>query len=91
MINASSIYIVVLLLLLFLFVCLFVFLSKDCLYYFCRLYLAAMHSNENAEQEQARTAEGKPIYRLTFAKSRKGKATAKPVKTEPTFSKLSKQ
>uniref|UniRef100_UPI0037E89549 uncharacterized protein n=1 Tax=Semicossyphus pulcher TaxID=241346 RepID=UPI0037E89549 len=36
----------------------------------CRLYLAAMHYNENAEQEQAATAEAK---------------NRKPLKTEPTF------
>lgn len=54
---------------------------------FLRLYLSAMHFNENAERDQATTAEGEPIYRLMFPKSKKGKATVKPVKTEATFSK----
>ncbi|XP_039550333.1 uncharacterized protein LOC120495031 isoform X2 [Pimephales promelas] len=44
----------------------------------CRLYLAAMHYNENAE-----THEGVPIFKLPFPKGRKGECRVK--KTKPTF------
>ncbi|XP_067284722.1 uncharacterized protein [Pseudorasbora parva] len=45
----------------------------------CRLYLAAMHHNENnAHRPQATT-------RQAFPKSKKGEYTAVPVKTDPTF------
>ncbi|XP_044224887.1 uncharacterized protein LOC122994330 isoform X2 [Thunnus albacares] len=51
----------------------------------CRLYLADMHFNENAERGQATTSEGKAVYKIMFPKSKKGECTAKPVKTKPTF------
>ncbi|XP_034077579.1 uncharacterized protein LOC117549630 [Gymnodraco acuticeps] len=51
----------------------------------CRLYLAALHYNENAERAQATTSTGKPLYKLQFPKARKGECRAKPVKTDPTF------
>ncbi|XP_055062144.2 uncharacterized protein [Misgurnus anguillicaudatus] len=51
----------------------------------CRLYLAAMHFNENAVRPQLRTSKGKPVYKLLFPKAKKGGHTVKPVKTEPTF------
>ncbi|XP_067269187.1 uncharacterized protein [Pseudorasbora parva] len=50
----------------------------------CRLYLAAMHYNENANREQA-TTEGQAVYKFIFPKSKKGECTAKPVKIEPTY------
>ncbi|XP_031141020.1 uncharacterized protein LOC116039964 [Sander lucioperca] len=52
----------------------------------CRLYLAAMHYNENADREQATTSAGQPVFRVVFPKSRKGEVTARPVKT--TYSKF---
>ncbi|XP_052402604.1 uncharacterized protein LOC127949408 isoform X2 [Carassius gibelio] len=51
----------------------------------CRLYLAAMHYNENANREQATTTEGQAVYKFVFPKSKKGECTAKPVKIEPTY------
>ncbi|XP_056439643.1 uncharacterized protein LOC130376789 isoform X1 [Gadus chalcogrammus] len=48
----------------------------------CRLYLDAMHSNYNVDRPQAETKEGVPIYKMSFAKARKG---AKPQKTQQTF------
>ncbi|XP_034089581.1 uncharacterized protein LOC117557724 isoform X1 [Gymnodraco acuticeps] len=50
-----------------------------------RLYLAALHYNENAERAQATTSTGNPLYKLQFPKARKGECRAKPVKTDPTF------
>ncbi|XP_077063253.1 uncharacterized protein LOC143715388 isoform X3 [Siphateles boraxobius] len=53
----------------------------------CRLYLAAMHYNENGNHEQATTTEGQAVYKLIFPKSKKGEScTAKPVKIDPTYS-----
>ncbi|XP_052434176.1 uncharacterized protein LOC127974730 isoform X1 [Carassius gibelio] len=46
----------------------------------CRLYLTAMHFNENVVQPQ-----GKLVHKLLFPKAKKGGQTIKPVKTEPTF------
>ncbi|XP_046885937.1 uncharacterized protein LOC124474096 isoform X2 [Hypomesus transpacificus] len=51
----------------------------------CRLYLAAMHFNENAERPQRKTAKGKLMYRLVFPKAKRGGYTVKQMKTEPTM------
>ncbi|KAL2076355.1 hypothetical protein ACEWY4_028056 [Coilia grayii] len=51
----------------------------------CRLYLAAMHYNENANRPQPQTAEGVPLFKISFPKSRKGECRVKPQKTQPTF------
>ncbi|XP_059378408.1 uncharacterized protein LOC132114317 [Carassius carassius] len=51
----------------------------------CRLYLAAMHFNENADREQAMNLEGKAVYQIMYPKSKKGQPIVKSVKTEPTF------
>ncbi|CAM4327192.1 unnamed protein product [Leuciscus chuanchicus] len=51
----------------------------------CRLYLAALHFNENAGRPQARTAAGEPLFKVVFPKYKKGQCSAKPVKVEPTF------
>ncbi|XP_039644212.1 uncharacterized protein LOC120551100 [Perca fluviatilis] len=51
----------------------------------CRLYLAALHYNENADGGQATTSSGDPRFKLSFPKSRKGECRARPVKTEATF------
>lgn len=42
----------------------------------CRLYLATMHYNENADCEQSVTSAGK---------ARSGESTERPIKTEPTY------
>ncbi|KAF4115269.1 uncharacterized protein LOC131535869 isoform X2 [Onychostoma macrolepis] len=50
----------------------------------CRLYLAVLHHNENANQEQA-TSTGQVVYKMVFPKSRKGECTARALKTDPTY------
>ncbi|XP_039518795.1 uncharacterized protein LOC120473159 isoform X2 [Pimephales promelas] len=47
----------------------------------CRLYLAAMHYNENSDHQQATTTAGKAVFI-------KGECTAKPVKIDPTYNRL---
>ncbi|XP_074543284.1 uncharacterized protein LOC141803222 [Halichoeres trimaculatus] len=51
----------------------------------CRLYLAAMHFNENANRPRAKTDEGLPLFKVHFPKAMKGECRAEPLKTEPTF------
>ncbi|XP_001921592.2 uncharacterized protein [Danio rerio] len=51
----------------------------------CRLYLAALHYNENAGRPQATSATGKPIYKLAFPKAKKGEYRVREVKTQQTF------
>ncbi|XP_059389305.1 uncharacterized protein LOC132122845 isoform X3 [Carassius carassius] len=51
----------------------------------CRLYLAAMHYNENVDRPRAETAEGVPLFKISFPKSRKEECRVKPQKTQPTF------
>ncbi|KAG9280836.1 hypothetical protein AMEX_G3591 [Astyanax mexicanus] len=51
----------------------------------CRLYLAAMHFNENAGRTQARTTSGVLRYRWHFPKAKKGGHTVKSVKSPPTY------
>lgn len=48
----------------------------------CRLYLAALHYNENADRRQATTSSGDPRFKLSFPKSRKGECRARPVKRQ---------
>ncbi|XP_052443742.1 uncharacterized protein LOC127985712 isoform X2 [Carassius gibelio] len=50
----------------------------------CRLYLAAMHFNENADREQTVNLEGTAVYKIMYPKSKKRQPTAQTVKTEPT-------
>lgn len=50
----------------------------------CRLYLAVLHHNENANREQARTSEGE-VYKMVFPKTKKGECTARPLKIDPTY------
>ncbi|XP_026081924.1 uncharacterized protein LOC113058343 [Carassius auratus] len=51
----------------------------------CRLYLAAMHYNENVDRPLAETEEGVPLFKISFPKSRKEECRVKPQKTQPTF------
>ena len=51
---------------------------------FFRLYLSAMHFNENVDHPQA-TSAGDPVFKVQFPKFKKGQGTAKPVKTNATF------
>ncbi len=50
-----------------------------------RLYLAAMHYNENGDCAQATTNSGQPIV---FPKSKKSECSAKPLKTAPSYGML---
>lgn len=52
----------------------------------CRLYLVAMHFNENTDRLQATSASGKPVFKRKFPKFKKGESVIKPVKTVPTYS-----
>ncbi|XP_042577379.1 uncharacterized protein LOC122134219 [Cyprinus carpio] len=49
----------------------------------CRLYLAALHYNENVGRAQATTSTGRPLFKVNFPKGRKGQCTVKQVKTRP--------
>ncbi|XP_052464668.1 uncharacterized protein LOC128021464 isoform X1 [Carassius gibelio] len=51
----------------------------------CRLYLAALHYNENAGRPQATTAAGRPVFKVTFPKAKKGEYRVREVKTQATF------
>ncbi|RXN07569.1 hypothetical protein ROHU_032261 [Labeo rohita] len=51
----------------------------------CRLYLAVLHHNENANREQATTSAGEAVYKMIFPKSKKGECTVRPLKTDPTY------
>lgn len=51
----------------------------------CRLYLAAMHFNENTGRPQATSSSGELLYRLNFPKSKRGEFSMKPVKVDPTY------
>nr|XP_055069990.1 uncharacterized protein LOC129450961 [Misgurnus anguillicaudatus] len=51
----------------------------------CRLYMAAMHFNENAGRPQATTSTGERLFKVNFPKAKKGECTAKPVKVDPTY------
>lgn len=55
------------------------------IFLFVRLYLAALHYNENAGRPQATSATGKPIYKLAFPKAKKGEYRVREVKTQQTF------
>ncbi|XP_063058166.1 uncharacterized protein LOC134451587 [Engraulis encrasicolus] len=51
----------------------------------CRLYLAALHFNENSGRPQATSADGEPLFRVAFPKSQTRECTDKPVMVEPTY------
>ncbi|XP_059386284.1 uncharacterized protein LOC132121128 [Carassius carassius] len=51
----------------------------------CRLYLAALHYNENAGRPQATTAAARPVFKVTFPKAKKGEYRVREVKTQATF------
>ncbi|KAK7150844.1 hypothetical protein R3I93_011943 [Phoxinus phoxinus] len=65
------------------------FVPKNAIFPFlgtlCRLYLAAMHFNENAGRPQATSSTGELLYRLNLPKSKKGEFSMKPVKVDPTY------
>lgn len=54
-----------------------------------RLYLAALHFNENVARPQSRTKEGEQQYCVSYPKGRKGEGVAKEVKVDQTFNYIS--
>ncbi|XP_012732234.2 uncharacterized protein LOC105936117 [Fundulus heteroclitus] len=65
------------------------FAPKNVVYPFlgvlCRLYLAALHFNENTTRDQASTSSEDPRHRGCFSKSHKVECRVKPIKTQETF------
>lgn len=51
----------------------------------CRLYLAAMHFNENSERMTAVTKDGRPQYSIQYPKFKKGGYSVKVIKTGATY------
>ncbi|KAJ8310176.1 hypothetical protein KUTeg_012041 [Tegillarca granosa] len=49
------------------------------------LFLAVLHFNENSKRKQAVTSEGKPMFGISYPKSRKEDAVPKKVNVEQTF------
>lgn len=50
-----------------------------------RLLIAAMHFNENGQNLQVTTKDGKPRYSIIFPKQKKGDYTVKKIKTNNTY------
>jgi len=50
-----------------------------------RLYIAALHFNENSSREQAVNKRGEPIYSVSYPKGRKGTGIPKEVKVKQTY------
>lgn len=50
-----------------------------------RLFLAALHFNENVNRGQAVTLDGSHQFRVSFPKGRKGEGVAKQIKTRQTY------
>ena len=50
-----------------------------------RIQLAALHFNENANQEQAVSPAGEPRYDLVFPKFKKGGYIVKKITKDPTY------
>lgn len=51
-----------------------------------RLFLAALHFNENSARQQSRTKEGDKQYVVSYPKGRGGEGVANEVKVDQTFS-----
>ena len=54
-----------------------------------RMMLVAMHWNENSGRKVAKTKEGESRFKVAYPKNQKGHATAKVVKEDATYGKLS--
>ena len=52
---------------------------------YCRIILAAMHYNENAQRKQAVNKSGEPVYSLHFPRFKKGGFTVRPVRSTATY------
>ncbi|KAK3099185.1 hypothetical protein FSP39_000706 [Pinctada imbricata] len=53
-----------------------------------RLFLAALHFNENCCREQAITKDGRPQFSVSYPKSKGGDGVAKQIKVQQTFGKV---
>ncbi|XP_041457112.1 uncharacterized protein LOC121430959 isoform X2 [Lytechinus variegatus] len=51
----------------------------------CRLYLAALHWNENCGRSQAQDVDGNPVYKLKYPRSKEGGHTVEKVLTACTY------
>ena len=51
----------------------------------CRVILAAMHYNENAQRKQVVNKFGEPAYSLHFPKFKRGGFTVRPVRPAPSY------
>ncbi|XP_078321751.1 uncharacterized protein LOC111111789 isoform X2 [Crassostrea virginica] len=51
----------------------------------CRLWLAALHFNENTQRTQAVTKEGKARYRIVFPKYKRGEYTVRKISVDSTY------
>lgn len=56
------------------------------LYTFPRLYIAALHFNENSCRDQAKNRHGEPIFAVSYPKGRHGSGVPKEVKVKQTYS-----
>jgi solute carrier family 8 (sodium/calcium exchanger) len=54
---------------------------------YCRLWLAALHFNENTQRDQAVTQDGKARYRLTVPKYKKGEFIVRKINVDCTYCK----
>ncbi|XP_023137933.1 uncharacterized protein LOC111576454 [Amphiprion ocellaris] len=50
----------------------------------CRLYLSAIHFNENVTRGQLKTKDGALVYKIKCPKTKKGQCSIQAVKTKPT-------
>ena len=55
--------------------------------FYCRLRLAALHFNENSNNLQARTKDGKARYSINFPKNKHREHVIKKIATQSTYSK----
>ena len=63
-------------------------LNQFIIFHFFRIYLAALHYNENSENIQAATKEGEQRYRMAYPKKHHGEhVVIKPIKEKPTYGK----
>lgn len=58
-----------------------------CYFFHFRTQLAILHFNENANREQAVSADGSLQFKIKHPKSRKGVKVVRPKQAEPTYSK----
>lgn len=50
-----------------------------------RLCLSAIHYNTNSDRMQKVSKDGRAMYAIRFPKSKKGKHSVRPIKTDPNY------